>query len=177
MAKREIKGNEFTRCDAFWQPANPGEVFTGVLIDVNANMVDSLSGAQRPLYIFLSLGVKKEKCTLIVPQNADSPQAGKAIPNEKGLKIGVNDTYDIRAKLGEHLQELLGHEITLTFTEVTAFKKKGTNASRSLKRFKVEADDEVHSEFGSKAVMRSSPTGGGTEAVDAPNLDSEIPFD
>lgn len=167
MAKKEIKGNEFTRCDAFWQPENEGESFTGVLIDVNKNLTDNLSGKIRPLYIFVSLGVKGEKCNLVVPKNADSPKAGKSIPNEKGIIIGVNDTYEIATKIGEHLDEVLGHEVTITFTEKEPFKKKG-GGQRELKRFKVMYDDVPNKEFGSRAVRRN-PVGDSAGADDAPD--------
>jgi hypothetical protein len=135
MAKRELKGQEFIRCEAFWQPDDVGESFTGILLDVNEKMVDKMSGKDRPLYIFAYAPMKGEKHTLVLEK--------EVVKLKPGQIVGVNSASEIDSKLGQHLAEAFGHEVTIVFTKKENFVNKA-GAARSIKRYKVELDDALH---------------------------------
>lgn len=166
MAKREIQGVAFTKCEAFWDCKDPGETFTGVLIDINERFPDKMKGATatKPLYIFKSLGVKGEKPALSLDE--------KTVPNKKGLIVGVFDSGELRQKIYGHYQELLGCEVTVTYTAKEPFEKDGV--TRTIKRMHVLADDTKHSEFGKDAIPRTLGAAGGGGSVAETG---EVPFE
>ncbi len=154
MAKTEIKGLEFTKCEAFWD-MKEGESFTGVLIDCNEKFPDKMKGpsAVKPLYIMKSLGTKGESPSLSLDE--------KPVKNKDGLIVGVFDTGELNQKIYQKYDTLLGKEITITFEKKEPFEKDGV--MRTIKRCKVMAEDKVDPKYGSLAVARklAAPTTNG----------------
>jgi len=147
MAKREIKGNSFIRCDGFWQPEE-GEAFTGILLDVNEKAKDQLSGEIRPLYIFAAVCPKGEKSTFILDK--------KEVKLKAGQIVGVNSTGELQQKLGANVKEFFGFEATLTYTKKDSFVREGKTLP--IKRFKTEVENEL----AKGSVTFSAENGGAT---------------
>lgn len=145
MAKQEIQGRSFTKCDAFWE-ANEKETLTGVLIDVNERFPNKIKGPNevKPLYMLKSLGVKGEKASLMKDE--------QPVKNAKGIIVGVFDCSDLNDKIYKHYATLVGKEVTITFTAKESFTKDGV--TRSIKKFTVLAEDTVNPEFGGDVVTR-----------------------
>lgn len=163
MAKVTVSGRQFTKCGAFWE-AEEGESLTGVLVDMNEKFPNKIQGedAVKPLYILRSIGDTKEKPSL----NLDE----KPVKNVKGLNVGVFDSADLHDKIFDHYDELLGKEITITFTKKDAFKKNGV--TRSIKRFDVLAETEKHAEFAQYVVKRAPAAAPAPAATGAPAGDA-----
>lgn len=152
MAKVESKGRQFTKCESFWD-AQEGETLTGVLVDMNEKFPDSMKGegATKPLYILKSLGVKDEKPTLSLDD--------KKTANKKGLLVGVFDSGDLHTKIFEKYDDLLGHEVTITYEKKEAFKA-SSGAQQTIKRMKVLYETEKNAEFASAVVPRGERSAG-----------------
>lgn len=172
MAKKEFKGTSFIRCDAFWQP-EPGESFTGILLDCNEKAVDKLSGNLRPLYIFAALCPKGEKATFMLEK--------QAVKIKPGQIVGVNSCGELAQKMGANVAQFFGHETTLTFVKKETFERDGKTLP--IKRYKVEADDAVPTgshvydgetkPYASYARPDAKPIASGS----AKDTDEEIPFE
>jgi len=180
MAFREIKGNSFIKCDAFWQP-ELNESFTGVLIDVNRKAKDNLSGQVRPLYLFAALTPKGEVSSFVLDKKPAKIKAG-------GI-VGVNSSGEISQKIGANVAQFFGHTCRITYTAKEQFQRDGK--SLPIKRFLVELDDEVakgehtlSQENGGKTVKYASyvqpdakPIGVETEQAHPTANASPVPFD
>ncbi len=149
MAKREIKGNSFIRCDGFWQP-EIGESFTGILLDCNEKAKDQLSGEIRPLYIFAAVCPKGEKATFILDKQPVKLKAGQI--------VGVNSTGELQQKLGANVKEFFGFEATLTYTAKETFERDGKTLP--IKRYKTEVEDQL-----AKGSITFSAENGGATAT------------
>lgn len=149
MAKREIKGNAFIRCNGFWQP-DEGESFTGILIDCNEKAKDQLSGEIRPLYLFGAVCPKGEKSTFVLDKQDVKLKAGDI--------VGVNSTGELAQKLGANVKDAFGHELTITYTKKDTFVRDGKTLP--IKRFTVMVDDEL-----AKGSITFSKENGGATAT------------
>lgn len=166
MAFKERAGRAFTKCDAFWD-AQTGETLTGVLIDCNEKFPNKIQGANatKPLYIFKLTGEKTDKASLNLE---DDTGTKKAVKVKKGLVVGVFDCDDLHVKIFDVYEATAGHAVQMTYEKKESFTAKG-GAQRSVKRFKVLVDDDLHAEFAAdvakKTVSHSSaaPSSGASD--------------
>ena len=160
MAFQERQGRQFTKCEAFWD-AQPGETFTGVLIDCNEKFPNTIQGktATKPLYILKSTGDKDDKASLNLMDDKDNK---KAVKNKAGLIVGVFDCDELHVKIFDAYEDTVGKPVRMTYTKKEAFETRD-GAKRTAKRFTVLVD---HDAYDKNAVVKATVS---HSAAAAPN--------